>query len=119
MNTVSILPISDPSGENNYRAISGSLNSVGKTPGQALDALTSQLDEAEFRALLFLNSFNPDRFFDAKQQQRLGDLMNLWRSARDRGDALLLEQQTELDLLVDAELKAATPRTEALVMQIK
>jgi len=41
--------------------------------------------------------------------------MDLWRVARDRGETLLLEQQAELDNLVDAELRAATARTTALM----
>jgi hypothetical protein len=58
MTTVEILPISDASGEKSYQAIAGDKQSVGKTAGQALDALTSQLGEDEFSA-------------SAKQQQRL------------------------------------------------
>jgi len=42
--------------------------------------------------------------------------MNLWRTACDRGETLSLEQQAELDSLVEAELKAATARTAALVV---
>lgn len=43
--------------------------------------------------------------------------MNLWRTARDRGQSLPPEQQAELDRLVEAELKAGTVRTAALVQQ--
>lgn len=60
MTTVAILPISDPSGERSYRAIAGSQQSIGKTAGQALDALTSQLGETEFSALLVIQSYRPD-----------------------------------------------------------
>ncbi|MHC5833424.1 MAG: hypothetical protein ACYT04_99900 [Nostoc sp.] len=41
--------------------------------------------------------------------------MRLWRSARDRGQELLPEQQVQLDNLVEAELRAATARTAALM----
>lgn len=41
--------------------------------------------------------------------------MDLWRVARDCGATLLLDQQAELDALVDAELQAATARTNALM----
>ena len=44
--------------------------------------------------------------------------MNLWRTARDEGQTLPPEQQTELDSLVEAELKAATARTAALMQQV-
>ncbi len=115
MTTVAILPISDASGETSYRAIAGDKHSVGKTAGQALDALTVQLDEAEFSALLLIQSFRPDRFFSADQQKRLSELMSLWRLARDHGQSLLPEQQTELEGLIEAELKAATARTATLI----
>ncbi len=115
MTTVAILPISDASGETSYRAIAGDKHSVGKTAGQALDALTVQLDEAEFSALLLIQSFRPDRFFSADQQKRLSELMSLWRLARDQEQSLLPEQQTELEGLIEAELKAATARTATLI----
>ena len=117
MTTVAILPISDASGEKSYRAIAGDKYSVGKTAGQALDALTAQLGETEFSALLVIQSFRPDSFFSAQQQKRLSELMSLWRLARDQGQALPPEQQAELDTLVEAELKAATARTAALIQQ--
>ncbi|PZV12317.1 MAG: hypothetical protein DCF22_12630 [Leptolyngbya sp.] len=115
MTTVAILPISDASGEKSYRAIAGDKYSVGKTAGQALDALTIQLGETEFSALLVIQSFRPDSFFSAEQQERLSDLMNLWRLARDQEQELPPEQQAELDRLVEAELRAATARTTALM----
>jgi hypothetical protein len=115
MTTVAIVPISGANGEKSYRAIAGDKTSVGKTAGQALDALTIQLDEIEFRALLVIQSFCPDLFFGAAQQERLSELMSLWRSARDQGQELSPEQQAELDQLVEAELRAATARTAALM----
>jgi len=111
MTTVAILPISDVNGEKSYRAIAGDKSSVGKTAGQALDALTAQLDENEFSALLIIQSFRSDSFFSAEQQQRLSELMNLWRLARDQDQQLPPEQQAELDRLVEVELRAATART--------
>jgi hypothetical protein len=66
----------------------------------------------EFSTLLIIQSFRPDWFFSTEQQQRLSDLMNLWRTARDHRQSLPPEQQAELDSLVEAELKAATARTE-------
>ncbi|GBE91850.1 hypothetical protein [Nostoc cycadae] len=100
MKTVAILPISDAKGEKSYRAIAGDKHSVGKTAGQALDALTAQLDEIEFSALLIIQSFRSDSFFSAEQQERLSELMNLWRLARDQQQQLPPEQQAELDRLL-------------------
>lgn len=117
MTTVAILPISDVNGEKSYRAIAGDKHSIGKTAGQALDALTAQLDEIEFSALLVIQSFRPDPFFNAEQQERLSELMNLWRLARDKGQELSPEQQAELNSLVEMELRAATARTAALMQQ--
>ena len=115
MTTISILPVSSVSGEKSYRAIAGDKQWIGKTAGQALDGLTTQLAESEFGALLVIQSFNPDLFFSANQQKRLSELMSLWRVARDRGATLLLDQQAELDALVYAELQAATARTNSLM----
>jgi hypothetical protein len=118
MTTVAILPISTASGEKSYRAIAGDRQSVGKTAGQALDALTTLLGETEFSGLLIIQSFRPDRFFSAEQQERLSELMSLWKTARDQGQELPLEQQMELDKLVETELQAATARTAAMVQQL-
>jgi len=117
MTTVAILPISNASGEKSYRAIAEDKHSVGKTAGQALDALTAQLGETEFSALIVIQNFRPDSFFTAEQQERLSELMHSWRLARDQGQLLPLDQQTELDTLVEAELRAATARTAALMQQ--
>jgi hypothetical protein len=73
------------------------------------------LGETEFTALLVIQSFRPDTFFSAEQQERLSELMRLWRLARDRGEELLPEQQAQLNELVEAELKAATARTAVLM----
>ena len=115
MTKVAILPIFDASGERSYRAIAGDKQTVGKTAGQALDALTAQLGETEFSALLLLQNFAPDQFFSVEQQKRLSELMNLWRKARDDGQSLSQKLQTELDNLVEAELNAATARTASLM----
>ncbi|MGB3266364.1 MAG: hypothetical protein WBA89_20685 [Microcoleus sp.] len=117
MTTVAILPVLNTNGEKSYRAIAGDRQSVGKTAGQALDALTSLLGETDFSALIVIQRFNPDELFTIQQQKRLSELMNLWRTARDRGQTLSPQQQAELESLVEAELKAATIRTEVLVQQ--
>lgn len=115
MTTVAILPIFDPSGGTSYRAVAGDKHSVGKTAGRALDALTAQLGETESSALLVIQSFRPDDFFNSEQQERLSELMNRWRLMRDKGQVLPSEEQAELDCLVEAELKAATARAAALM----
>ena len=118
MTTVAILAVLNTNGEKSYRAIAGDRQSFGRTAGQALDALTALLGETDFSALIVIQSFNPDEFFTVQQQKRLSELMNLWRTARDRGQSLSPIQQAELESLVEAELKAATVRTGVLVQQL-
>ncbi len=118
MTTVAILPVFNPNGEKSYRAIAGDQQSVGTTAGQALDGLITLLGETNFKVLLIIQSFNPDEFFTAEQQKQLSELMNLWRAARDRGQTISAKQQAELEHLVEAELKAATFRTSALIQQL-
>jgi len=68
MTKVAILPISDANDEKSYRAILENTHSVGKTARQALDALTTQLDESEFSALLVIQSFHSDTFLSLEQE---------------------------------------------------
>lgn len=117
MTTVAILPTVDLRGDKVYRAIAGNKQSVGKTAGQALDALTDQLDQPDFSGLLLIPGFQPDALFTADQQNRLAELMNQWRGARDRGEELPEPQQVELEDLVEAELTAATVRTITLAQR--
>ncbi len=119
MTKVAILPIYDASGNKSYRAVAGNKQSIGKTAGQALDALTAELGENEFSALLLLQSFHPDQFFGVEQQQRLSELMDMWRNAQNKGIELSQEIQAELNNLVETELKAATNRTAYLLQQPK
>ena len=114
MATVSISPISSPNGETLYQAVAGKITSLGKTAGQALDALTAQLDNPESPTLLVLQSFQPDKFFDATQQVQLTELMLQWRNARDQGQTLAIAQQQLLDDLVEAELQATVARAKTL-----
>jgi hypothetical protein len=46
------------------------------------DALTAQLEGNDFSTLLIIQSFRPNWLFSTEQQQRLSELMNLWRTAR-------------------------------------
>jgi hypothetical protein len=117
MTTVEIVSASDISGEKSYRAIAGDKSSVGKTAGQALDALATQLGETEFSALLVIQNFRPDSFFSAQQQERLSELMHLWRIVKDEGNTLPSDQQAELDSLAEDKLRAATARTAAFIQQ--
>jgi hypothetical protein len=98
-----------------FRAISGDMQSSGRTAGEALDGLSEQLCDGENGVMIVLQSQRPDRFFDATQQGRLAVLMDRWRIARDGGNALPEEEQLELDSLVQRELEASAERTAALL----
>jgi hypothetical protein len=61
----------------------------------------------------------PDQFFTDQQQQRLKELISIWRTAQDRGEILSPEQQSELDNLIEAELDATAERAKAMLAQIQ
>ena len=61
--------------------------------------------------------FRPDPFFTAEQQQRMTELMTLWRVARDAGGKLPPDEQAELEALVEAELEGAARRAEAMLSE--
>jgi hypothetical protein len=98
-----------------FRAVAGDKQSVGRTAGEALDALTPQLSEENAGAVIILQAWRPDEFFDSQQRARLEELMRLWRTARDRAVAFAPQLQAELDSLTAAELKASELRTERIL----
>jgi hypothetical protein len=68
--TITILP-EKPDG---YRAPAGDKESTGRTAGEALDALTSQLEEEERGTLVIVQNRKADEFLSAGQQERLTEL---------------------------------------------
>lgn len=118
MTTVAIVPENSSPRNPGFRAFCGDRQSQGATPGQALDALTSQLGEPLGTALIIVQPMCPDRWFTAAQQQRLAELMGRWREARDKGNTLSPGERGELDGLVEAELRAASQRSLALTQQL-
>ncbi|MEW6356147.1 MAG: hypothetical protein AB1696_07485 [Planctomycetota bacterium] len=114
MTRVAILPVPTGQGRVSYHAVAGDKQSQGRTAGEALDALTAQLPEEETGALVIVQSLRPDQFFRPEQQRRLAELMERWRIARDKGESLSSVEQTELDSLVEAELRACRDRTAQL-----
>lgn len=118
MTTIAILP--EKTGENGttYRAVAGKMLSRGRTAGEALDALATQLSEDEDSMLVIVQSANDDRFFTATQQERLSQLVERWRQARDAGNSLPADQQAELESLVEVELQAAKKRAELALSQL-
>ena len=114
MTKVAILPIPTEYGNLSYHAIAGKKHAEGNTAGEALDALTAQLSADETSTLVVVQSLRPDHFFTEAQQHRLTVLMARWRTARDQGATLPADEQTELEALVDAELRATAARAAAM-----
>src|SRR5689334_18171055 len=114
MTKVDILPVTTDHGSRSYQAIAGTKQSSGATAGAALDALTAQLSAGETSTLVIVQSFRPDQFFTAAQQQRLDELMTRWRTARDHGTLPPVQEQAELESLIETELQAATQRAATL-----
>jgi len=119
MTKVAILPVLTGRGGIYYRALAGDRRSQGKTAGEALDALTLQLSDDKTGTLVIVQSRRPDCFFGAVRQQRMAELMEHWRLARDRGETLPAEEQSELEALVETELRASADRTDALANELK
>lgn len=119
MSKIAILPEPAESGQVRYRAIAGRQQSVGRTAGEALDALASSLAEEDSATLVIVQHQRPDSFFTAEQQARQQELMKCWRSARDGGNALTAAEQAELDELTETELRAAGQRAAALLRELE
>lgn len=114
MTNVAILPVPSEQGTISYRAVAGQTRSQGRTVGEALDALTTQLPESDTGMLVVVQSLHPDRYFSAAQQKRLGDLMEHWRAANETGTTLPVSLQAELDDLVERELIASAERAGSM-----
>lgn len=119
MTKVAILQEPTNDGGLAYRAISGTKQSVGKTAGEALDALTAELPSEETGTLVVIQHGRPDRFFNAEQQSRLRELMKRWNDRRNAGSRLSSADQAELDTLIAAELRGAEARAAALLAAVE
>src|SRR5208337_600013 len=93
-----------------HRAVSGRNQAMGRTAGEALDALAAQLPQEDADTLVIVRNMSPDRFFSAEQRRRLEELMALRREAIAGNSLLTAQQEAELEQLVDAEVRAATER---------
>jgi hypothetical protein len=114
MTTIAIVPDSPSGPEPAFRAVGAGRQSVGRTPGEALDAIAALLPGEDAGTLVVVQHLRPDAYFTSDQRKRLDELMTKWRTARDAGMSLAHADQVELDALVDAELEAATRRVAAI-----
>jgi hypothetical protein len=97
-----------------YRAVSGGSQAMGRTPGEALDALASQLPQAEGETFVIVRNMTPDRFISTEQRRRLEELTASMRAAIAANSRLTAHEEYELEQLVDAESRAATERATTL-----
>lgn len=110
MTTITILPEKSDS----YRAVTGNKESTGRTAGEALDALASQLSEDESGTIVIVQNRKADRFFNATQQARLTKL------TQQREDGKLSpDEARELESLIEAELDGARERAETMLRELK
>ena len=91
-----------------FWAVCGHVQSVGRTPGEALDRLLQQFPDARTEPLIVLPRNRPDTFFGAAQQLRLRQL-----AEAKHGRALSSTEVQELAELIDIELAASGKRAEA------
>jgi hypothetical protein len=96
------------SGEHRFRAIAGNRQSVGRTMGEALDALMADCGDDVQETAVLIQRFRPDAYFTEAQVQRMQDLLA-------RRATLTREERKELEALIDAELDATVARTDSLV----
>jgi hypothetical protein len=119
MTKIAILPIRNEKGGILYHAIAGNKQSEGKTAGEALDVLTQQLPEEETNTVVIIQSQRADNFFTTEQMKRLCELMEQWRISCENGGNLPKDQQSELEALVEAELKASGNRISKIADELK
>jgi hypothetical protein len=79
MTKVALLEEATSPGETAFRAVTAHDQVMGRTAGEALDALASQLPQVEGDTLTIVRNLGPARFFTAEQRQRL----ELFRTAND------------------------------------
>ena len=101
-----------------FRAITAQNQAAGRTPGEALDALATQLPAGNADTFIIVRGLVPDQYFSADQREQLQDLMARWRSARDQGKVLSEDDQSELEKLIDLEVQAAARRAAGMMKEL-
>lgn len=105
MTAIAIRTEENETGEPRFRAIAGSRQSLGRTMGEALDALTAAWGDSVQETVVLIHRFQPDQYFTQAQYDRMQDLLA-------RRTALTPEERAELEALLDAEVDATVARTE-------
>jgi hypothetical protein len=107
MTTISIHKENKVSGDIRFRAVAGNHQSIGRTMGEALDALTAGWGDDIQEAAVLIQRFQPDSYFTESQFNRMQELLA-------RRAALTTDERAELEALIDAELDATVSRTNLL-----
>lgn len=108
MTAIAIRTDQKETGERRFRAIAGDRQSLGKTMGEALDALTAEWGDSVQETIVLIQRFQPDQYFTQAQYDRMQALLA-------RRPTLTPEERTELEALIDAEVDATVARTETHV----
>jgi len=118
MSTIEIIQEQSNTDSAIYRARYRDWQTVGATPGTALDAmerLVAAGNENGDGTVVIVQRFRPDAFFTGKQQQRLQELMERFHAAMALGKELAVAERLELETLVDAEWQAAIGRAAEIL----
>src|SRR5712691_3871219 len=108
MTSIAMRTENSQAGAPRFRAVAGNRQSVGRTMGEALDALTADWDDDILETAVFIQRLQPDAYFTAAQYHRMQELLT-------RRATLTAEEHVELETLIDAELDATVARTESLM----
>lgn len=121
MTTITIVPEIEQK-KLRYKAICGNQETIGLTPGQALDLMeTSLITEGEpmNETLVIVQRFRADDLFTKQQQEKLQRLMEeLHQSLASETKFSAIKQQ-ELTALAEAELEASIQRGTRIIEELK
>jgi hypothetical protein len=118
METITIISEDPASPSAAFRASSCGRESVGKTPGAALDALTDQMQPSETSTLIVIQNHKADVFFTASQQDRLQELLNIREKCELSGNAMVPSERSELESLIAQELDGTARRAAAMADEL-
>jgi hypothetical protein len=108
MTSIAIRTENSKAGLPRFRAVAGNRQAIGKTMGEALDALTADWRDNIRETVVLIQRFEPDAYFTAAQYHRMQELLA-------RRTTLTAEERRELETLIDVELDATIARTEGLM----
>lgn len=110
MNAISITRTESPEQGTRFhaKATRNGQQAVGRTRGEAIDAIVSQLNLDEQEESFFFAEMKPDQFFTAQQIDRLYELRE-----KQENDTLTEAEGMEFKALVEAELLGSAQRIAA------